>query len=207
MKAICSEYRIHNADIHVRGDCDVDDLVDVIEGSRVYIPAIYVINKIDQVGSKLLSHCALPQGGSCVDWSLCTTIGRFSVPHGHCAHPGNAQPSGSAPGYQRIYLRNDYFYSLSEAAALEGCLCGHNHQKQARSSFTPRVLTHDHMARSLDIAARTKSPSVGSRPPFFKNILEEKRGPTYYVQETLEPAQVGVGKNYRGDVRLHGIYM
>lgn len=49
VKAICSEYRIHNADINVRGDCDVDDLVDVIEGSRVYIPAIYVINKIDQV--------------------------------------------------------------------------------------------------------------------------------------------------------------
>lgn len=27
----------------------MDDLVDVIEGSRVYIPCIYVINKIDQV--------------------------------------------------------------------------------------------------------------------------------------------------------------
>lgn len=30
-------------------DYDIDDLVDVIEGSRVYIPAIYVVNKIDQV--------------------------------------------------------------------------------------------------------------------------------------------------------------
>ena len=49
VKAVCSEYRIHNADVHVRDDCDVDDLVDVIEGSRVYVPAIYVINKIDQV--------------------------------------------------------------------------------------------------------------------------------------------------------------
>lgn len=27
-------YRIHNADVHARGDCDDDDLVDVIEGSR-----------------------------------------------------------------------------------------------------------------------------------------------------------------------------
>lgn len=27
----------------------MDDLVDVIEGSRVYIPAIYVVNKIDQI--------------------------------------------------------------------------------------------------------------------------------------------------------------
>lgn len=49
VKAVCSEYRIHNADVHLRDDCDVDDLVDVIEGSRVYIPAIYVINKIDQI--------------------------------------------------------------------------------------------------------------------------------------------------------------
>ena len=30
-------------------DYDVDDLVDVIEGNRVYVPAIYVVNKIDQI--------------------------------------------------------------------------------------------------------------------------------------------------------------
>ena len=30
-------------------DYDIDDLVDVIEGSRVYVPAIYAVNKIDQV--------------------------------------------------------------------------------------------------------------------------------------------------------------
>ncbi|GFR43129.1 hypothetical protein Agub_g4142 [Astrephomene gubernaculifera] len=49
VKAVCAEYRIHNADIHMVDDHDIDDLVDVIEGSRVYIPAIYVINKIDQI--------------------------------------------------------------------------------------------------------------------------------------------------------------
>ena len=32
-----------------KDDCDIDDVVDVIEGSRVYIPVIYVINKIDQI--------------------------------------------------------------------------------------------------------------------------------------------------------------
>lgn len=51
MKSVCAEYRIHNADVHMRGDYDIDDLVDVIEGSRIYVPCIYVINKIDQVGS------------------------------------------------------------------------------------------------------------------------------------------------------------
>lgn len=33
-----SEYRIHNADVHLKQDYEVDDLIDVIEGSRVYIP-------------------------------------------------------------------------------------------------------------------------------------------------------------------------
>lgn len=49
VKAICSEYRMHNADISLRYDATADDLIDVIEGSRVYIPCIYVINKIDQI--------------------------------------------------------------------------------------------------------------------------------------------------------------
>lgn len=43
------EYRIHNADVHLKQDYDVDELIDVIEGSRVYIPCIYAVNKIDQV--------------------------------------------------------------------------------------------------------------------------------------------------------------
>ncbi len=34
IKAVCAEYRCHNADINMREDCDLDDLVDVIEGSR-----------------------------------------------------------------------------------------------------------------------------------------------------------------------------
>ncbi|KDD74925.1 hypothetical protein H632_c984p1 [Helicosporidium sp. ATCC 50920] len=49
VKGVLAEYKIHNADVHLRGDYDVDDLVDVIEGSRVYMPCIYVINKIDQI--------------------------------------------------------------------------------------------------------------------------------------------------------------
>jgi len=42
--------RVFNADIFMTEDYDVDDLVDTIEGSRIYVPAIYVVNKIDQVG-------------------------------------------------------------------------------------------------------------------------------------------------------------
>uniref|UniRef100_A0A6N2LI08 OBG-type G domain-containing protein n=3 Tax=Salix TaxID=40685 RepID=A0A6N2LI08_SALVM len=49
VKAICSEYRMHNADITLRYDATADDLIDVIEGSRIYMPCIYAVNKIDQI--------------------------------------------------------------------------------------------------------------------------------------------------------------
>ena len=45
-KAVCAEYRINNADILCTEDYEIDDLVDVIEGSRVYIPCIYAVNKV-----------------------------------------------------------------------------------------------------------------------------------------------------------------
>lgn len=49
IKRVLGEYRVHNADIHMRGDYEVDDIVDVIEGRCIYIPCIYAINKIDQI--------------------------------------------------------------------------------------------------------------------------------------------------------------
>lgn len=49
VKAICSEYKIHNADLTLRYDATADDLIDVIEGSRVYMPCVYAVNKIDQI--------------------------------------------------------------------------------------------------------------------------------------------------------------
>ncbi|KAK0468329.1 P-loop containing nucleoside triphosphate hydrolase protein [Desarmillaria tabescens] len=50
IKAILSEYKINNADIAIREPgATADDLVDVIEGNRVYIPALYVLNKIDAI--------------------------------------------------------------------------------------------------------------------------------------------------------------
>lgn len=46
---VCKEYKLNNVEIQLRGKCAVDDLIDAIEGNRVYIPALYVINKIDQI--------------------------------------------------------------------------------------------------------------------------------------------------------------
>ena len=45
-----SEYRINSADISIRCDATVDDLIDVLEAkSRSYIPVIYALNKIDAI--------------------------------------------------------------------------------------------------------------------------------------------------------------
>lgn len=49
VKAILGEYRIHCADVCLRCDATADDLIDVIEGNRIYMPCLYVLNKIDQI--------------------------------------------------------------------------------------------------------------------------------------------------------------
>ena len=40
---------MHNAHCVFRGDYDVDDLIDVIEGNRKYVKCLYVYNKIDTI--------------------------------------------------------------------------------------------------------------------------------------------------------------
>lgn len=63
VKTILAEYRIHNADVTLRYDATSEDLIDVIEGNRVYVPCIYVLNKIDQISIEELDiiykipHC------------------------------------------------------------------------------------------------------------------------------------------------------
>ncbi|EKM80385.1 hypothetical protein AGABI1DRAFT_106580 [Agaricus bisporus var. burnettii JB137-S8] len=50
IKAILSEYKLSNCDVAIREpNATADDIVDVIEGNRVYIPALYVLNKIDAI--------------------------------------------------------------------------------------------------------------------------------------------------------------
>ncbi|ODV83614.1 hypothetical protein CANARDRAFT_29842 [[Candida] arabinofermentans NRRL YB-2248] len=48
IKAVLQEYRMNSCDIQLRCDANVDDLIDAIEiKNRKYIPAVYVLNKID----------------------------------------------------------------------------------------------------------------------------------------------------------------
>lgn len=50
IKAVMAEYKISSADIAIRCDATIDDLIDVLEAkSRSYIPVIYALNKIDSI--------------------------------------------------------------------------------------------------------------------------------------------------------------
>ena len=55
-KAICKEMRIVNADVIIRDDITVDQLIDIIENNKIYMPAIRVLNKIDMVSEKKLKE-------------------------------------------------------------------------------------------------------------------------------------------------------
>lgn len=47
IRRVLSEWKIHNAEIIIREDVTVDELIDVIEGNRVYMKCLYCYNKID----------------------------------------------------------------------------------------------------------------------------------------------------------------
>lgn len=50
IKAVLSEYKISSADVAIRCDATIDDLIDILEAkSRSYIPVIYALNKIDAI--------------------------------------------------------------------------------------------------------------------------------------------------------------
>lgn len=49
VKSILHEFRMSNCDVFISGKVTVDELIDAVEGNRKYIPAIYVLNKIDSI--------------------------------------------------------------------------------------------------------------------------------------------------------------
>ena len=46
---ISKEFKPNNVEICFRDKYGIDELIDVIEGNRVYIPALYAINKIYKI--------------------------------------------------------------------------------------------------------------------------------------------------------------
>lgn len=58
VKNILAAYKIHNADLIIREDCTVDELIDVIVGTRKYLPCLYCYNKIDGVSMEEIDRLA-----------------------------------------------------------------------------------------------------------------------------------------------------
>ena len=54
IKGILKEFRLENSSIVIREDITDDQLIDVIEGNKRYVPGITVLNKIDMVDEKEL---------------------------------------------------------------------------------------------------------------------------------------------------------
>ena len=49
--AVLKEFRLINADVVVREDISIDQLIDVVEGNRAYLPSLVVLGKADTVSA------------------------------------------------------------------------------------------------------------------------------------------------------------
>lgn len=54
IRAVLAEYKISNADVQFRCDATLDEFIDVVEGGRIYMPALYVLNKIGESSPRSL---------------------------------------------------------------------------------------------------------------------------------------------------------
>jgi len=63
---VLHEYKMHNCHVTFRGDYDVDDLIDVIEGNRKYIRCIYVYNKIDTISIEEVDAVSADPYSACI---------------------------------------------------------------------------------------------------------------------------------------------
>mmetsp|Transcript_64325 Transcript_64325/g.78649 ORF Transcript_64325/g.78649 Transcript_64325/m.78649 type:complete len:371 (-) Transcript_64325:367-1479(-) len=58
IQQICKSYKYNSAEVILREDITMDILIDVLEGNRVYIPMIYVLNMIDKISIEELNMVA-----------------------------------------------------------------------------------------------------------------------------------------------------
>ncbi|MDR3291357.1 MAG: GTP-binding protein [Methanobrevibacter sp.] len=56
IRSILNEYGIHNGDVLIRDDVNIDKFIDAIEGNRTYIPTIVLLNKVDLVDDNYINE-------------------------------------------------------------------------------------------------------------------------------------------------------
>ncbi|XP_075850181.1 developmentally-regulated GTP-binding protein 2 isoform X3 [Microcebus murinus] len=143
VQLILHEYKIFNAEVLFREDCSPDEFIDVIVGNRVYMPCLYVYNKIDQISmeevdrlarkpnSVVISEKQRPPAsdpvGALPDWSP------SSLQLWHEAEPG--LPAGDALGISGPDLH--LYQEERTEARLHGC-----HHSPERSLRGARVPPH-----------------------------------------------------------------
>jgi len=69
---ILREHKIHNAEVVIRYDAEVDDFIDLVEGNRQYIPCLNVYNKVDTITLEEVDRLAKKENSvviSC-NWDL-----------------------------------------------------------------------------------------------------------------------------------------
>ncbi|KAL5495555.1 RBG2 [Sanghuangporus weigelae] len=58
IRTILAGYKIHNCDVMIREDISTDEFIDVLIGTRKYIPCLYVYNKIDSISLEQIDKLA-----------------------------------------------------------------------------------------------------------------------------------------------------
>jgi len=56
---VLREFKINNANIVLRENIDIDQLIDVVEKNKVYLPSITILNKIDMINNEQLEKVKL----------------------------------------------------------------------------------------------------------------------------------------------------
>ena len=58
VQLILHEYKIFNAEVLFREDASAQDFIDVVVGNAMYVPCLYVYNKIDQISIEEVDRIA-----------------------------------------------------------------------------------------------------------------------------------------------------
>ncbi|KIP06929.1 hypothetical protein PHLGIDRAFT_90259 [Phlebiopsis gigantea 11061_1 CR5-6] len=58
IRSILASYKLHNCDVMVREDITTDEFIDVLIGTRKYMPCLYVFNKVDSISLEQVDKLA-----------------------------------------------------------------------------------------------------------------------------------------------------